>query len=160
MGRKGKMVKRLVVLVVCVAMVSISATRCSSLEKAEIFSPKVLEVVMAKDVDDDRRPVEISSTFTSDSPEIYCCCKMQNVPEGSKLQWRWFLIEGNGYKNWEIDRYTWEIPFAINDATVPGGVNCFIVKEPPPKTFWVGSYRVDFYIDGKKAVSVPFKVVK
>lgn len=139
----------LVLVVIFVAGLFVINTGCEG--TVSFTTANITDTVMAKGVDTEKRPVNPTSTFTTDVPEIYCSAKMNNAPADTKVTGKWIYISGEikDTTNYEIDSATLAIE----------GTRYFKMSLSKPTNGWPkGSYKLVLLIDGKESVSVPFTI--
>jgi len=116
-------------------------------------SAKLSEAAMCLGVDGDAKPVNPTSAFAVNTPEIFCSVKLSNAPADTEIGSEWVYVRGelSGYDNTVID--TLVLP--------ADGTQYLQFSLPRPDGGWpTGEYKLKLYIDGKEKVSLPFTVSK
>ena len=114
-------------------------------------SPALSEATMALSVDSEARPVNPTSTFAQDTPEIFCSVLVSNVTEPVDLLSEWYYVEGDleGVADLLIDSVPLTVPV---DQYVQFSLTI-------PDNGWPGgTYKLVIYMDGIEEMSVPFTV--
>jgi hypothetical protein len=112
---------------------------------------RLSEITMAKSIDENTfQPIEKTSTFSTDTPEIFLSAKFSNAPSETEVKAEWIYVAGEaGEENYLIDTVS------INVA----GTDYLYFSPPRPDQGWpVGQYKVILYVDGKEASTVTFTV--
>ena len=114
-------------------------------------SPTLSEATMALGVDSQARPVNPTSTFAQDTPEIFCSVLMTNVTGPVDVLSEWYYIEGEveGVTNLLIDA----VPL-----TVPVDQYLQFSLTIPDSGWPVGTYKLVIYVNGVEKMEVPFAV--
>ncbi|MBN1856248.1 MAG: hypothetical protein JW846_04770 [Dehalococcoidia bacterium] len=114
-------------------------------------SATLTEPVMALGVDAEARPVNPTTTFAVDTPEIYCSVKLNDAPAGTQILSEWYYVKGEvaDVTNLLID----SVPL-----TADGTLYLKFWLQKPDNGWPKGEYRLDFYLNGTAALSVPFSV--
>lgn len=114
-------------------------------------SPTLSQATMALGVDSEARPVNPTSTFAQDTPEIFCSVLVKNVSQPIDVLSEWYYVEGDleGAENTLIDA----VPL-----TVPVDQYLQFSLTIPDNGWPVGIYRLVIYIDGVQQMEVPFTV--
>lgn len=93
------------------------------------------------------------NSFTADTPKIFVSAELTDeVPSGSKVNVAWIAIDTGGVApaNYKIDEVNLDITSGINQ------VNSDISK---PNNGWpVGTYKVEFSVNGKPMESAGFTI--
>ncbi|HAV10115.1 MAG TPA: hypothetical protein DCX22_00620 [Dehalococcoidia bacterium] len=96
------------------------------------------------------KPLKTTSVFKKDTPIIYCSVAVANTTEEIVVSAEWLLVEG---ANNEVDikkhsaAITTDGPRYVSFAWMRQG-----------DTWIVGDYKVVISVDGKEAVTVPFRI--
>ena len=107
--------------------------------------PAIGEVVVAESLDADYKPVNPTSTYTSDNTVINISVEVQNLVVGSVVEVR-YKLDGEEYKT------------STTTADVAGsGYYGFTLTAD--SGLMPGDYVADVYLDGQLAKTVTFKVV-
>lgn len=115
-------------------------------------SPKLTSIVACEQVTGQGTiPVNITETFTPDSPEIHVLARLENVRAGIKLRGVWISLDAVSTPNDEIDSSEFDLH---KDA---GDVAHFTLTRPQ-KGWPIGNYRFDLYLEGRVAGNLPFSV--
>ena len=96
-------------------------------------------------------PVEPTTSFAPDTPQIFGSAKLSNAPTGTEVSSEWIYVQGEatGVVNYLID--TW--------ATSTEGTGYISFSITQPGTGWpTGDYKLVLYLDGEEAATVSFKV--
>ncbi|WP_246662716.1 hypothetical protein [Rhizobium sp. P44RR-XXIV] len=92
-------------------------------------------------------------SFAADTPKIFVSAELtKDVPSGSKVNIAWIAIDTGGVAppNYKIDEVNLDITSMINH------VNSALSK---PNNGWpVGTYKIEFSVDGKPMESVGFSI--
>lgn len=138
----------LVAMLVLLALMAIPLTGCVKI----IYSTASLsEATMTTGVDKNFRPLDITSVFTSDLPEIFCSVKLSNAPPDTEIKADWIYIRGEveDLKDYLIDSWSAEAE----------GTRYIHTSVTRPNKGWPnGDYKVVWYIDGMEKLTVPFKI--
>lgn len=106
--------------------------------------PRVETAVMARSLDADSRPAEMTSAF-GPTDIFYCSVSVADLEEGSQVMARWFF--GNEF----LGEYTY---------TAEGRGSGYIGFNLSPAGAWLaGNYRVEIYLNGELVQDVAFSVV-
>lgn len=90
-------------------------------------------------------PVEPTTNFTPDTPEIFGAVKLSNAPAGTEIKAEWIYVP----EDLLID--TW--------STSAQGTKYLSSSIARPGSSWpTGDYKLVLYLNGKEATSVSFKV--
>ena len=114
-------------------------------------SPTLTQATMALGVDSEARPVNPTSTFAQDTPEIFCSVLISNVTQPVDILSEWYYVEGEleGAENTLIDSVPLSVPV---DQYLQFSLTI-------PDNGWpVGTYKLVLYMDGVETMSVPFSV--
>jgi len=139
----------LALAILLIASLGVIAAGCEG--TVSFTTAKITDIVMAKGVDAEKKPVSPTSTFTTDIPEIFCSAKMNNAPADTKVTGKWVYVSGEAkdLSNFEIDSATLNID----------GTAYFSMSLSRPTNGWPkGSYKLVYLIDGKEAGSAPFTI--
>ena len=115
------------------------------------FAPSLTEATMALGVDAEGKPVNPTSTFATDTPEVFCSVLVSNVSQPLEILSEWYYVEGEleGVTDHLIDSHTLTVEV---DQYVEFSLSI-------PDDGWpVGSYELLLYIDGEPELAVPFTV--
>ena len=112
---------------------------------------KLSEATMCLGVDSETKPLNPTDTFGLNTPEIFCSVKLSNAPEDTEVASEWVYVKGEaeGVTDYVID---------TRALTADGTVYMWFSYPRPDGGWPVGEYRLNLYIDGKEAVSLPFTV--
>jgi len=141
----------LTIILSILLIISLGLTAAGCEGEAPAATAGISDITMAKGVDAAKKPVNPTSRFTTDTPEVFCSAKMNNAPPGTKVTGKWIYVSGelaeaSGY---EIDSATLEIQ----------GTSYFSMSLSRPTNGWPkGIYAVVLLIDGEEAGSAPFTV--
>lgn len=109
------------------------------------------EATMCLSVDSMSMPVEATSTFAADAPEIICSVLLSNAPPGTQLLSEWYYVSGA----WQgvTNQLVGEVPL-IADGTRYAALVLGIPDEGWP----AGQYQVKLYLNGVLQDAIPFSV--
>lgn len=143
--------KRLTLALVALltAVLGIAAVACEG--TVSFTTANITNIVMAKAVDAEKKPVNPTSVFGTGTSEVFCSAKMNSAPEGTKVTGKWIYVSGElkDVTNYEIDSATLEI----------GGTAYFSMSLSRPTNGWPkGDYKLALAIDGKEAGSASFTI--
>jgi hypothetical protein len=113
--------------------------------------PRITKAVLGTGVTDKYEIVDAASQFPSDVPKIYCAWKAKGVAGETPFRGV-FIAEDVGTvapPNYKIDEAT---------VSLTGdGAGSFALSRPN-NGFPVGKYRLEIYIGGELAMTVPFTI--
>jgi hypothetical protein len=111
-------------------------------------TPRYADVVLS-----DAKDGKAASTFTPATPKLFVRANIVDVPVGAKVKGEWIAVKtAVAPVNYKID---------AREMTVFKNMTRVDYSMTRPNKGWPeGDYRVDMYIDGKKAMQVTFKVAK
>jgi len=111
----------------------------------------ISQATMALGVDAQSRPVNPTTTFAANTPEIYCSVLVSNAPAGTELLSEWYYVSGE----WQgvTNRLVGSVPF-IMQGTMYVSLSLTIPAEGWPG----GQYQVKLYLNGALQEAVPFTV--
>jgi hypothetical protein len=96
-------------------------------------------------------PVEPTTSFATDTAEIFCSAKLATAPSGTEIKAEWIFVKGETGDTVDYLIDTWNTTFEGS------GYISFSITRPEgnwPK----GDYKVVLYLDGKEVTSALFKV--
>ena len=137
----------LVIVIITSLLLAIPLVGCEG--EVSFTTASLSEATMCQSVDKDMRPVNATSVFNADTPEIFCSVKLSNAPPDTEIKAEWIYIEGEaeGLENYMIDEW----------SVITEGTHYFSTSMTRPYDGWpMGEYKVVLYIDGKEKLSVPF----
>ncbi len=111
----------------------------------------ISEATMSLGVDADSRPVNPTTQFRTDTPEIFCSVRISDAPANTEVVSEWVYLHGEleGVTNYVIDSY-----FLVTE-----GSRYLEFSLSIPDAGWpAGEYALLLYLDGRQAASVPFTV--
>ncbi len=114
---------------------------------------KLSEATMCLGVDGENKPLNATSTFGVNTPEIFCSVKLSNAPDETEIGSEWVYVKGelSGYDNTVIDTL----------VLTANGTQYIQFSMPRPQAGWpVGEYKLNLYINGTEETSLPFTVSK
>ena len=114
-------------------------------------SASLSEATMALGVDSSGRPISPTTTFETDTPEIFCSVLLSDAPEGTSLLSQWYYVGGEveDVTNLQID----SVPLTAS------GTQYLQFSLTIPDAGWPqGEYKLVLYLDEKEEVTVPFTV--
>ncbi|MFS8046535.1 hypothetical protein [Rhizobium sp. BR 314] len=104
-------------------------------------------------VSTDKDAETTQNSFAADTPKIFVSADLtEDVPSGSKVNIAWIAVDTGGVApaNYKIDEVNLDITSMINQ------VNSDITK---PNNGWpVGTYKIEFSVNGKAMESVGFTI--
>ena len=111
----------------------------------------ISQATMALGVDAQSKPVNPTTTFAANTPEIYCSVLVSNAPAGTELLSEWYYVSGE----WQgvTNRLVGSIPF-VTQGTQYVSLSLLIPDEGWPG----GQYQVKLYLNGSLQEAVPFTV--
>jgi len=96
-------------------------------------------------------PVEPTTSFATDTAEIFCSVKLANAPSGTEIKSEWIFVKGETGDAVDYLIDTW------NTTAAGSGYISFSITRPEGN--WpMGDYKVVLYLDGKEVTSAPFKI--
>ncbi len=105
--------------------------------------PRLLEMIMATRVDENKVPLEPTESFATDDI-FYCSALVADIPAGGQLAAKWYLQDGL------LGKHT---------LSFPEGFTGYAAFNVGTEQGWPeGEYRVDLYIEDELAGSKPFQV--
>lgn len=90
-------------------------------------------------------PIEPTTTFAPDTPQIFGSAKLSNAPAGTEIKSEWIYIQGDLL----IDSWS-------TSAEGTQYISSSITR--PDSTWPTGDYKLVIYLNSKEAATVPFKV--
>ena len=91
------------------------------------------------------------AVFAKNTEKIFLTAKLADVPGGAKLKSEWIAVKTKvAPPNYKIDAVELTTNALTNQAN--------FALSAPTAGWPAGDYRIDLYIDGKKATSVSFQV--
>ena len=111
----------------------------------------VSEATMALGVDAQSKPLNPTSTFSANTPEIFCSVLVSNAPAGTELLSEWYYVSGE----WQgvTNRLIGSVPF-VTEGTQYVSLSLIVPDEGWPG----GQYQVKLYLNGVLQEAVPFTV--
>lgn len=120
-------------------------------QQVEFDSEYINDVAMTTSIDKLYRPQNVTYTFSTDTPRIYCTFKTINIDTATTITAEWVYLKGEAdVENYLIDSWTQLIEGNENIAMFLD--NRFPNGWPP------GSYLVALYINDEPQGIVPFRV--
>jgi hypothetical protein len=115
-------------------------------------TPELVSITTCEGVNEaDNQPLKVTNKFNPASPEIHVLAKVKNVKDGTKALGVWIAVDAISTPNYEINKTE-----LVLDK---GGTADFHFQISRPDQGWPpGNYKMDLFIDGKKAGSAPFTV--
>ena len=138
---------RTLVLATVIGVVSLSG--CGG--EVSFTTAKLSEATMCLGVDTQNKPVNATNSFGVNTPEIFCSAKLSNAPDDTEVLSEWVYVKGEvaGVTDYIIDT----LPLTAD------GTQYLQFSMPRPDGGWpIGEYKLNLYVDGKDAVSLPFTV--
>ncbi len=106
------------------------------------------EATLSRGVDENKAPVETTSSFNKSDARLYCAVKMANTPSGTSVKAVWqHLPEGGDARS--IDSTTLEVSDDVRVA-----FSLTLAKDALP----YGNYVVRLYINDKPDRDIPFRI--
>lgn len=134
-------------LVCCAAIVSLLSCVATHQIGAQLPGPKSLHAFLAA-----KKGGKRTTTFSADVPVIYLVWTGRGFDVGDTVRGVWIAEDvGTGPKEAEIRRADFKV-FKTDEVGV------FTLGRPPGKTWPVGKYRVDLYINGAIAEVAKFTI--
>lgn len=108
---------------------------------------------LAKIVVSDSQEGPAKTILKPETAKVYVRAELVDIPAGAKIRGDWIAVKtGVAPPNYKVDSA---------ENVVGKGMNKYTFSMSKPTAGWPeGDYRVDFFIDGKPAAKVPFKVAK
>lgn len=148
MMKGNKLFVPLIIVLALAAMLAIPLAGCAGGVGFPTTSttPSLSQATTCKSVNPQTgEPVELTTTFTPDTPEIFGSAKLSNAPAGTEIKSEWIYVP----EDLLID--TW--------STSAEGTQYLSSSITRPGSSWpVGDYKLVLYLNGKEAASVSFKV--
>jgi hypothetical protein len=127
------------------ALLALSTLHCVDGAAA---TPRFADIVLS-----DSRDGSAVSTFKPTTPKVYLRANLLDVAPGSKVKGDWIAVKTDvAPPNYRIDGAELNI--------TKGMTRVDYTMSRPTKGWPEGDYRVDLFINGKKATDVKFKVAK
>ena len=146
--------KKWVIIIIVVALLIVGVIVYALIKgggsfKFSFSSAKIEDAKLCTGIDEDKNPINITSTFTPDSPKISIWFSWAHALIGTEA--KVVLI-------YETSNLTLaEGSMVLEDLAGRGG---FSLNRPTTEAGWpVGDYRVDIYLDDKLAKSIGFEVI-
>lgn len=136
--------------IVLAVILAVMGAGCEALEGDTYTPPGIGFIVMAKAVDAEKKPINPTTTFTTDVSEVFCSARMNNAPSPVKVTGKWIYVNGElkDVSNYEID-----------SASVEVKTGYFSMSLSRPTNGWPkGNYKLVYIIDGKEVGSASFKI--
>ncbi len=136
---------------VLLAMILVVAVLSGCSGEVSFTTASLSEATMCAEVDSEYRPVNPTTEFGVNTPEIYCSVKLSNAPDDTAVMAQWVYVRGEaqGVTDYVIDEVNY----------VGGGTGYIGFSLSRPDGGWpVGEYVVNLFVDGKEKESVPFTV--
>ena len=93
------------------------------------------------------------STFKPNTAKVFIRAKVVDVPAGSKLKADWVAVKtAVAPPNYTVD--------SVENTVAKGSTQYHGALSKPSSGWPEGDYRVDLFIDGKRATQAAFKVAK
>ncbi len=146
------MKNRFTIPIPLVCIIIVGATLCAGCGRGVSFTTASLsEATMCLAVDSQSKPVNPTTEFAPNSPEIFCSVKLSNAPGDTEVRSEWIYVRG------ELDGVT---DYTIDTLTISSeGTRYVEFSLGIPDNGWpVGEYMLMLYIDGKEKESLPFTV--
>ena len=96
-------------------------------------------------------PVNATDKFGSDTPVIHAVAQIKDGIPYTKITGKWISVDAISIPDYEIN----SIEVVLNKTAT---VNAHFELSKPTKGWPAGNYKVDIYIDGKKAGSAAFSI--
>ena len=132
---------------VCVALGWLAIRVCADQTGVESLGKKSVHAFLAA-----RKGGKGTTTFSADVQEIYVVWKGEGFQVGDTIQVTWIAEDvGAGSKESEIRRANYKVYKETEEGV-------FSLGRPPGRTWPVGKYRVELYINGSIAEVVKFTI--
>jgi len=138
-----------IILVMALLLAAVSLIGCGG--EVSFTTASLSEATMTTGVDADFRPLNVTNTFATDTPVIYCSVKLSNAPDDTEIKADWIYITGGavGLTDYLIDSV----------ILTAGGTQYLSESLTSPDEGWPsGDYKIVMYINGKEELTVPFSV--
>lgn len=143
--------KRILSFVTVLLLAAVIASACS----VSISTANITQAVLAKEVKGETlEPVDPTSTFPTDQPEIHLVVSVANAPSETKVKTVWTTVDvGDAAPpNTKID----EVEVTL-DAS---GSTHFTLSRPDSGAWPVGKYKVEVYLNDKLDRTLEFTVAQ
>lgn len=113
----------------------------------------ISEAALARHIDSQNKPIDVTNTFRMDDEHIYCVFKLNEVKSTTVITAECVLLESD---------FTDVPPITYSQGTIKSpraGYSSFVIS-PIGKLFPRGNYQVSLYLNGKKEKVLPFRVEK
>ena len=118
--------------------------------QASITTANLRDATIATALDEQMRPLDNTTVFSSDTPAIYCSVQIKNSPFETQVVSEWIYVSGEA----EVTDYVID----TNAITVEGDRYIGFSLSSPDEGWPRGDYKLVLYIDGRENLSVPFSV--
>ena len=138
-----------ILLAVLVLMVMLGTGGCEG--EVSITTAHFNEATMALGVDANNKPVDPTTVFSTEIPEIFCSAKLSNAPDDTEINSSWIYVKGElaDLTDYEIGNYT----------LTTGGTQYIQFSLTKPDNGWPrGNYKLVLSIDGKEVETLEFTV--
>ena len=130
------------------AALSLPAASCSS-PAGNV--PSITDLTLTTGFVSDYRPLDTSSDFYVDSPQVCCSARVTGASENTQVQGDWIYIKGNMAKE--------AAPLIRRDrAACDKDCNIGFTLPAPAGGFISGDYRIEFSVDGRPGPSTGFSI--
>ena len=142
-------------------MVTTVITGCSVIQPPSVATGTITEVTMAKNVDEDGRPIDPTTVFAADTPNLYLSFKISGFPVDTKIEVKWIYIGGDP----EAEMLTGKnavVETQTATTTKLGTGYTYTTYSRPGitgyETWPKGDYKVTFTVEGIEKASTYFKI--
>jgi len=115
----------------------------------------ITEGVMTTSVDNDSKPTSpVSTSFTPDTPAIYCSFKVSGVTTEDLIKASWYYVKGEA-----VDKEN-ELLDEIYTSAQSGDQAYYLAfyKHMPAGGWYKGDYKVVLSVNNSEKLSVPFVI--
>ena len=133
----------------------IAGIACSNEPVMKQGNSSITEGVMTTSVDDNSKPTgEVKTSFTTDTPSIYCSFKLAGVVQEDMIKATWIYVKGEAKDKENM------IMLQMYDI-VPGNDDSYYLAffmDKPTSGWDKGEYKVVLSINNREKLTVPFEV--
>jgi hypothetical protein len=115
---------------------------------------RITQAVLGTGVTDKFEITGPTSEFKPDTPKIYCAWKVEGAKAGTPVRGVWIAEDvgkATPHPNYKIDEVTYNPPMGV-------ATHGSFALNKPNTGFPVGKYRVELYLGGTLAKTLPFTV--
>ena len=114
-------------------------------------TPTLSQATMTLGVTSDSQPLNPTSTFATDTPEVFCSVLVSNVSEPVDLLSEWYYVKG------EIEEASNVLIDSV-PLTVPEDQYVQFSLTLPDNGWPIGEYKLVLYLNGTEELIVPFTI--